>query len=234
MQLVFENSSKNCYTVQEREVGIMDGIIFDLDGTLWDSTAAVAVAWNRALEEHTNIKKRVTEMDLKRVFGKPLKEIFELLFPEEDSEYLMSLSEKLYGYQHQYLVTEEGRPEPYEGAKEVLRILASQIPVFIVSNCQAGYIEVFFEATGLGTYITDHTCPGDTGMLKAENIRLIMERNGLNDVVYVGDTAGDEAACVKANVPIIHAAYGFGQVENPVARIQCMKELLQLNLDELQ
>lgn len=218
---------------KEREDYIMDGVIFDLDGTLWDSTAAVAVSWNQALEAHTDIKKRVTEADLKGVFGKPLQEIFEILFPEEDSTYLMSLSETLYGYQHEYLVTPEAGVKPYEGTEEVLRSLSEQLPVYIVSNCQAGYIEVFFEATGLGKYIADYTCPGDTGMLKAENIRLIMERNQLEDVVYVGDTAGDEAACIKAGVPIIHAAYGFGEVKNPVARVNHMKEILELDLDAL-
>ena len=35
----------------------MDSIIFDVDGTLWDSTEVVAKAWNNYLqqEEHMNI-----------------------------------------------------------------------------------------------------------------------------------------------------------------------------------
>ena len=33
----------------------MIGIIFDVDGTLWDSTKEVAVSWNRAIREHTSM-----------------------------------------------------------------------------------------------------------------------------------------------------------------------------------
>ena len=29
----------------------MKGIIFDVDGTLWDSTREVAVAWNKVLQD---------------------------------------------------------------------------------------------------------------------------------------------------------------------------------------
>lgn len=39
-----------------------------------------------------------------------------------------------------------------------------------------------------------------------------MERNHLQDVVYVGDTSGDFDACQKADVPFIYASYGFGDI----------------------
>ena len=43
----------------------MEAIIFDVDGTLWDSTKEVAVAWNDALEKETKVKRRVTQEELK-------------------------------------------------------------------------------------------------------------------------------------------------------------------------
>ena len=107
----------------------------------------------------------------------------------------------------------------YPDLEKTLKILSSRFPLFIVSNCQAGYIEVFLKSTGFGHYFKGHLCPGDTGMAKAENIMKIREDNNLSDPVYIGDTIGDFNACRKAGVPFIFAEYGFGQVDKPDYRI---------------
>ena len=52
------------------EIMYTDGIIFDVDGTLWDSTPIVAEAWTQAVLE-CGIKDRiVTAGELKQFFGK--------------------------------------------------------------------------------------------------------------------------------------------------------------------
>ena len=84
------------------------------------------------------------------------------------------------------------------------------------------------EKTGFGKYFKDHVCPGDTNLLKAENILLIAERNGLKNPIYVGDTHMDAEACVKAGVPIIFASYGFGKVEKPDYVIDTPMDLVSL------
>jgi phosphoglycolate phosphatase len=101
-------------------------------------------------------------------------------------------------------------------------------PLFIVSNCQDGYIEAFLEAHHLADYFLDFECPGRTGLSKGQNIKLVMERNQLEKVVYIGDTLGDYSATQEANVPFIHASYGFGQVPEAKYRIREIAELPQL------
>ncbi|MBP5792253.1 MAG: HAD family hydrolase, partial [Spirochaetaceae bacterium] len=72
------------------------------------------------------------------------------------------------------------------------------------------------------------TCNGDTGLLKDENIKLIVKRNGLKSPVYVGDTQGDADACAKAGVPIVYASYGFGKVKSPDYTIAEPFDLIRL------
>ena len=73
--------------------------------------------------------------------------------------------------------------------------------------------------------ISDFAHPGVTGLPKAGNIRLLMERSGVAEAVMVGDTALDYEAACGANVPFIHAAYGFGQVPEAKWRIGALSEL---------
>ena len=116
----------------------------------------------------------------------------------------------------------------YDGLEETLKELNKRYPLFVVSNCQAGYIELVFEKTGLGKYFTGHLCPGDSGEAKAANIRSIAKKYQLKAPVYVGDTFGDYQACQEAGVPFVFASYGFGQVDTPDYVIEKPADLLKL------
>ena len=110
--------------------------------------------------------------------------------------------------------------------------LSKKLPLFIVSNCQAGYIEAFLKVTDLGKYVTDFENPGRTGKPKADNIRLVIERNNLDKAFYVGDTQGDYDATMAAGIPFIFAAYGFGNIDGDEEEIQGLNELPDL-IDKL-
>lgn len=196
---------------------LIDSIIFDVDGTLWDSTDVVADAWNQIMEKETDMTPNLTGTVLKGLFGRLLPDIAAVIFHEYPKERQLELIEACCAKEHEALLA---TPAPvYPGLVDALSILSRHYPLYIVSNCQAGYIEVFLEATGLGHYFKGHLCPGDTGMAKAENIMKIREDNNLSDPVYIGDTIGDFNACQKAGVPFIFAEYGFGQVDKPDYRI---------------
>ena len=56
------------------------GIIFDLDGTLWDSSKGVAASWQETLEKKFDIEKIITADMIQGVMGKSMYEISDILF----------------------------------------------------------------------------------------------------------------------------------------------------------
>lgn len=48
------------------------GIIFDLDGTLWDASAQVLPAWNSVLKRHSEFDKQITIDDMRGFMGKTI------------------------------------------------------------------------------------------------------------------------------------------------------------------
>lgn len=206
-----------------------DSIIFDVDGTFWDSTAIVADAWSDYLknEEHMDIP--ITAELLMGLFGRTLPDIAAVILKDCSKEEQLRIITACNHAEHA-AIRERGGAPMYEGLEQMLRILSRHYPLFIVSNCEAGYIELFLECTGFSKYFRGHLCPGDTGNAKAENISQIVKDNRLKHPVYVGDTMGDFQASEKAGVPFIFASYGFGDVASPYAVISAPMDLVNLLL----
>ena len=200
----------------------MDSIIFDLDGTLWDSTATLVAPWNEVFHEE-GIDKTLTLKDLKGVMGFVIEDIADRFVPELDRPAQIALMKKCCQRETVYLNREGG--VLYDGLEETLKLLQKDYKLFIVSNCENGYIEAFFHAHRLGGYFTDVEYIGRTGKSKGENIRLIIQRHNLKNPVYVGDTQKDKDASVQAGIPFIYASYGFGNVENYDAKLDCFSQL---------
>ena len=75
---------------------------------------------------------------------------------------------------------------------------------------------------------------GRTGMNKGQNIKLLMERNGIDRACYVGDTDGDEKAASFAKIPFVWAKYGFGEAVAPdhvISSITDLPEIIRSEFD---
>lgn len=205
------------------------GIIFDLDGTLWDSSEQVAGAWSVILSRRSETDKRVRSLvtgeDMRGYMGKTMEVIAALMLPDTDEKTRLEIMDECGEYENEYLSGHGGKL--YPDLERELDRLSKSFKLFIVSNCQSGYIETFLEYHKLGKYFADFECPGGTGLAKAENIRIIMERNALDKAVYVGDTQGDLDASDSAGVPFIHAAYGFGTVNREVPAVNSFSGIFE-------
>ena len=199
-----------------------NALIFDLDGTLWDSSRQCAGAWTQALSR-TEAAREVTEEDMHRFMGRTMEQIAAMLLPDIDvsrrGELMQLCTDEEYSYLETHCV------ELYAGAEDVLKSLREKYRLFIVSNSMDGYVQLFLRTTGLGEYFEDYEMWGRTMLPKGENIKLVMERSGLKNAAYVGDTAGDHDAAAVAGIPFIHASYGFGTVSDAAAVLCDITEL---------
>ena len=204
-----------------------DSIIFDLDGTLWDSTQTVADAWQKAKDEVDYVKDDFTKETIRSICGMTYKAIFEKLVPYLDEDKRNKF--KAICANHELNLLDQKGGELYPELEATLKYLIKDYKLYIVSNCQSGYIETFFKTSGLQKYFLGHQCYGTKSLPKADNIRDIVNDHNLTAPVYVGDTMGDYSAAKQAGVPFIFAAYGFGMVEeDQVATINNFSELQEL------
>lgn len=203
------------------------GIIFDLDGTLWDSASVVVEGFNDEIKLHNDTNYILTEETLKSQMGKTAPQIARVFFPdlkEERGLELMSLCAKR---ERLYLAKRGGIL--FDNLEETLKKLqAKGYKLYIISNCECGYIETFMSVHKLEQYFEDIECHQNTGLSKGENIKLLMERNLLDRAIYVGDTQGDCDATRFAGIPFVFAKYGFGNAENPDYTINALKEISEV------
>lgn len=201
-----------------------DGIIFDLDGTLWDSSANVARAWMEAKEQVDFVDFHITPQEVAAMAGMTYDAIYNQLFPDLTAEKRNEF--KTLSGKKELEVLEKSGGVLYPEIEETLKYLAARYPLFIVSNCQSGYIEIFLNFSKLGHYFKGHQCFGTKGRPKAENIKDIVKDYDLQYPVYVGDTMGDYESSKKAGVPFIYAAYGFGEVKDgQIATLETFSDL---------
>ena len=201
-----------------------DSIIFDLDGTLWDSTGNVALAWEKARKQVAFDVEPITRERVRSITGMAYDIIFEVLLPDMD---LVQRNEfKAACAKSEIDTLNEIGGDLYPQLEETIRYLSERYKLYIVSNCQNGYIETFLSHCPVADHFLAHQCYGTKGQPKAENIKDIVRDHGLQLPVYVGDTMGDRDSATKAGVPFIFASYGFGKLDQGfIARVDTLADL---------
>lgn len=200
-------------------------IIFDMDGTLWDSAVNVAESWNVAMKEWGYEREPINEADMQSVMGKTMDQIADILFDKVEGQERADLLKHACKVENDYLREHGG--VLYPEIRETMEKLKEDYRLLIVSNCQSGYIEAFLDYYKFHDLVEDIECFGNNNKPKSENIALICERNNIAKemAVYVGDIQGDYDSATAAGVKFIHAAYGFGTIDAEVEMIQAFHEL---------
>ena len=203
-------------------------LIFDIDGTLWDSRQLVAEGYNLQLCDEGFEKYCVNAEQLKALFGKTMSEIADIMLADFEVPERYELMERCMEREDAYLRENATDAIAYEGVKETLAELEKKYRLFIVSNSQQGYPEITMRAIGVEHLFEGHLCFGDTQTEKGETMKTLMKKYDIKDAVYIGDTQGDYEATLVAGIPFVWAAFGFGEPEGYAVKINSFKELLSI------
>ncbi|MCF0150709.1 MAG: HAD family hydrolase [Firmicutes bacterium] len=202
---------------------IRKAVIFDMDGTIWDSSKEVTQSWLQICSDN-GLGDVITEKKIRDCMGMVMDDIFDKLLADRPAAFRRKIQTECERYENTYLESHCGKV--YDGLKEALQQLRSMgYATMIVTNAQDGYVQAFFAGSGMGSLFDDIEMYGRTGLSKADNIRLIMERNAIAAAVYVGDTLLDMQSAAQAGCHFVHAAYGFGSAPEASYSISCPAEL---------
>lgn len=209
--------------VKNKEI---DAIIFDLDGTLWDTVDSCLKAATYIKNKYKDITEKVTKEQIESCMGKTFDEVVNIYYGYLSKEKAIKYTKETLNKEIEYLLKEGGTL--YPNTKKTILELSKKYKLYIVSNCVEGYIESFLKSSGLNDYFNDYESAGRTGLTKGENIKLVIKRNNLKNAIYVGDTIKDEKASYYAGIPFVYANYGFGKVDKYDYKINDISELLNL------
>ena len=204
-----------------------ESLIFDIDGTLWDSRAVIAEGYNAQLEKEGLSHLAVNADTFLPLFGKVMTDIADIIFPSVPVPERYALMNRCMDAGDRHLQENPCRIG-YPGIREAMEQLAKTHRLFIVSNSQKGYPELCMEKLGLTGLIQGHLCFGETGTNKGATIRTLMETYHVTDCAYVGDTQLDCEATQEAGISFIWASYGFGTPDRYDYKIDSFADLLSL------
>lgn len=204
----------------------MKHIIFDFDGTLADSTAVFASAWNTLAQKYKFKGIELKEIDtLKKLSISERSKLFD--FPMYKLPMILPQFYKLY---HQSL----NDVHLFEGMKEVLLEIDKRgYKIIIISSNSKENILEFLKMNGIHC-VADVLCSnrifGKDKVMK----KFLKESNvSATEVVYIGDEQRDIVACKKAGVPIIWVEWGYDAIEviqneEPEYKVATPEEILEI------
>lgn len=197
-------------------------LIFDLDGTLWETLDTTLEASNEIARENPEVKEITMEIVIKGMGLSSKENAFNYMpYLEEEKGiyYLKLISERNFE-----LIKEKGA-HIYDGVYDVIKSLSKKYKLGIVTNNYDEYAKVFLEKSNLGEYFTDYMGAASYSITKGEAIKRMVSKYHENSNYYIGDIKKDMEAACEAGIDFIHSKYGFQSDINCDYYINDIKEL---------
>jgi phosphoglycolate phosphatase len=182
-------------------------VIFDLDGVLIDSRAAITGCLNRALAEH-GLPERAPE-ELYRFIGPPQSSAFaELLGEPFDSPRVRAC---IASYRACYAETALANTDVFAGIPEALATLAGEHRLAVATSKARPFAESMLRGLGLRDRFAFVSAPElDAHDTKTVTLGNALSALGDTRAVMVGDRSFDMVAAGAHGLPGIGVAWGIG------------------------
>ncbi|MCK5907467.1 MAG: HAD family hydrolase, partial [Flavobacteriales bacterium] len=177
-----------------------------------------------------NISRNLTKEDIYGYMGMEESKFLEVTLPELSVDDRKTAYSRIIEFQNQRIKTDGGIL--YDGVKEGLKELSEKYKLFIVSNCPEFTIDFFMKWAGIEDLITDTFAHGKNHKPKHHNIKLIIEKHGLNKPYYIGDTDSDSKQSSLVPLPFVFVDYGFGTTKNYDLKFSSFDELKDFFMKE--
>ena len=200
----------------------MRAVIFDLDGTLWETLDCNYECMNEVSKKY-NLGKIDRDIICKN-YGNSKEQSAKLFFPNLPLEEACKILDESDALNIKKL-TESGA-YIYPGLEETLFRLKQKYDLYIVSNTATKkYIEAFLISTKLFKYFNDYYAASEIHLEKGKTIIKLMDDYYIDEAIYVGDTKIDFEASIRAKIPFIQCLYGFGEELDCKYKINDISEL---------
>ena len=200
-------------------------IIFDMDGTLWDTTEMTLEAINIILENEKDIN-TITIDQIKGIMGLSKVEVAKKLLSNIDEEQALKYID-LEVDKTIELINMYGA-NIYENVIETINYLKDKYKLAIVTNNNDDYAKTFIDKSNLTDAFTDYMGSASYNISKSDAIKEVVKRNKITSACYIGDIKKDSDAALEAGIDFIHARYGFEKNVDCKIHIDNIKELIDL------
>jgi len=187
-------------------------VLFDLDGTLIDSSVGVLSTFERLLASRGLTP--VVKLDAS-IIGPPLEVTLRHITGIGSSAELREMAD---AFKNDYDSRGYRETVVYAGVPDVLRRLVEDgSRLFVVTNkrmvpTRAILGELTIERLFAGIHTRDETEP--PALSKSDVVRRLISRYGLEPrrAIFVGDSEEDAAAALENGLAFVHAEYGYGVI----------------------